>query len=322
MPNSEFRTSSYDLPRFPPYTDSTLTILSHDLLSLVIPSRIEGTTTGWLPRMTLNDDESLGIWLYPFSTNFSPLHDHRIQSDPRICEDDIIARRTNAGKEDAKEMYMNLKGEKKMCQGREKKYCGVCYPSCRGKDYHWRDHFRLPRGEGAGAAKVECDEIKGLTISSSSPSPSAFPAHNDYSSPNESPETPSSSSSPTWIIPNILSFDSSALSKTPESWHLLHFRIQLNPDRPLLSDLEFIALESLWVQEPRAVIVIITSSTHRTTSKEQEEKIQRYRQMGYNLHVVEVGKEEMREREWWAGENSRAWVENWDKWERMGSSTL
>ncbi|GAA5963003.1 hypothetical protein JCM3765_006747 [Sporobolomyces pararoseus] len=326
MPNSEIRTSSYNLPLLPPYTDSTLTILSHDLLSLMIPSQTTSTSS-WLPRVTSRDDESLGIWLYPFSTNFSPLHDHRIQRDQRICEDDLIARRVNVGREDAKGMFRNLREEKKMCEGllgTEKKYCGVCYPSCRGKDYHWRDHFRLPGG-GGGGAKVECDEIKGLTISSSAPN-SASPACHSHSSRVDSLsgtlQTSSSPSVPPWSVPDILSSDPVALSTTRDSSHLLHFRIRLNPDKPVLSHLESLAFESIWIQEPKAIIVILTSSTSRTPSKEQEEKIQRYRQMGYGLDVVEAGKKEIREREWWAGEKSRAWVENWDKWEKTSFSTF
>ncbi|CAG8648585.1 1196_t:CDS:2, partial [Racocetra fulgida] len=71
----------YPLPMFPPFTAGALYILSRDIISLIATDS---------PRIfTKNEDQNLGIWLFPY--NIKPIHDKRIQQAD-VCEDDMIAK--------------------------------------------------------------------------------------------------------------------------------------------------------------------------------------------------------------------------------------
>lgn len=67
----------------------------------------------------------------------------------------MIAKRFESERKDergAVAMYDNVVEGRKLCEGFEQKWCGVCYPSCRHRDNHWRDWG------------VRCDDIKGATL--------------------------------------------------------------------------------------------------------------------------------------------------------------
>ncbi|GAA5915739.1 uncharacterized protein JCM6883_002941 [Sporobolomyces salmoneus] len=277
LPQSE---PSYDLAQYPPYTDSTLHILSHDLISLIAP------TSSASRRITRNEDQSLGVWLFP--SGIRPLHDHRIQHG-QVCENDLIAKRFGRKKDssnEAKEMYRNIVEGRKLCEGIAQRWCGVCYASCRKRDYHWKD------------AGIVCDEIKGATVSNSKLDLSPVKVVSKSPRIIGSPQNP-------WIVPGVLSYHSSPYS-TSDDWHLLKLIVWTEPSSAF-NDRHFSALETIFVSEPRAVVLIFSTTLDDTS-------FDHYRDMGYTIHVVKVGKEEMLEREWFVGRESERWIRDWDKW--------
>jgi len=281
--NADF---DYELSTFPPYTAGALHILSHDLVSLITPPSAPR-------RFTVNEDQSLGIWLFPFGIR--PIHDHRIQQG-QVCENDMIAKHFGGQYKEptdygAREMYSNIIHGRKPCEGFLQRWCGVCYPSCRKRDNHWRDW---------GFA---CDEIKGATLATR---PSVAPSSLD-SSPVKLPPSPLTigSSDDPWIIPGVLSRHSSPFSTT-DDWHLLHMLCWTTPSSTF-GERHFEALETIWAHEPRAVLIMMSTSL-------ENDFFESYREMGYSIHVVRVGKEELLSREWYLGKESERWLSNWDKW--------
>ena len=291
--NADF---AYELSSFPPYTAGALHILSHDLVSLVAPSR--SSTSSSRKLFVKNEDQNLGLWLYP--TGIRPIHDHRIQQG-QICESDMIAKHFGAHYKEENgigpiEMYDNLVSGRELCAGFVRSWCGVCYPSCWGKENHWRDWG------------FSCDAIKGATLTSSlKPSSSAITTTLG-SRPIKSP--PSSlimgSTEDPWIIPGVLSHQSSAFAQT-DDYHLLHM-LCWTTGIDTFQERHYQAIETIWIHQPRAVLIIFVTML-------PDDFFKVYTDAGYAIHVVRVGGEELLERGWYLGDNSKAWLEDWSKWE-------
>ncbi|KAI8354190.1 galactosyltransferase-domain-containing protein [Blakeslea trispora] len=117
----------YALPVLPAYTHSMFYILSKDVLRLIV-------SPNSMRRFIRDDGKNIAIWLFGF--HVQPVHDKRIQDDPYVCEDDMIAKRTHTLSEMAK-MYFNIANERSQCLGLHPLHCAVCYP-CQGKRVGWR----------------------------------------------------------------------------------------------------------------------------------------------------------------------------------------
>ncbi|KAI8369299.1 galactosyltransferase-domain-containing protein [Radiomyces spectabilis] len=115
----------YTMPILPPFTSGTLTILSRDIVSLIVHS----TTPH---RMLENDDRSMAVWLFGY--NVSSVHDIRVQDRKDVCEEDLIAQPCDT--EDMELMYLRIKRGQWRC-GQPSSVCAMCYP-CNGKDNAWQ----------------------------------------------------------------------------------------------------------------------------------------------------------------------------------------
>ncbi|GAA5907533.1 hypothetical protein JCM5296_004108 [Sporobolomyces johnsonii] len=281
--NADF---SYELPSFPPYTAGALHILSKDLVELVAPPSA--------PRLfTMNEDQSLGLWLFP--SGVRPIHDHRIQQ-AQVCENDMIAKHFGGQYKEptgygAREMYGNIVSGRKPCEGLLQRWCGVCYPSCRRRDNHWRDWG------------FSCDELKGATLSNR-PSVSARALD---AAPVKIPPQPFviGSADDPWVIPGILSHHASPFSHS-DDWHLLHM-LCWTTGAETFGERHYQALETIWAHEPRAILVMMSTTL-------PGDFFQEYEKQGYAVHVVRVGREELLAREWYLGPQSERWLQDWDRW--------
>ncbi|KAM0789945.1 hypothetical protein ACM66B_006785 [Microbotryomycetes sp. NB124-2] len=284
--NADF---AYELTSFPPYTAGALHILSRDLVSLIAPpdaSRL----------FVMNEDQNLGLWLYP--SGIRPIHDHRIQQ-AQVCENDMIAKHFGGQYKEPngfgmRDMYDNIVNGRKPCQGALQKWCGVCYPSCRSRDNHWRDW---------GFA---CDEIKGATLSSR-PQTSATSA--TIEAPVKTPPAPFIIGSPDdpWIVPGLLSRHTSTFSST-DDWHLLHMMCWTTP-QDTFQERHYQALESIWAHEPKAVVFMMSTTLPLDFFKD-------YTNHGYAVHVVRIGGPELLRNGWYLGPNSQRWLTEWDQWSK------
>ncbi|GAA6063657.1 hypothetical protein JCM10212_004924 [Sporobolomyces blumeae] len=285
-------------PVVPPYTSPALEILSSDLVSLVAPRN--ATRRLFLP----DEGQSLGVWLYPFGVR--PMHDRRIQ-EGSVCENDLVARRFSRSPLDRlgrrndvrnamMDMFENVQAGRKLCDGFEQNVCGTCYPSCRRRKDHWSD-----RG-------FACDDVMGATMTRR---PSLFGSRarlDDAQPVRVAPEVRAIGTRDNpWIVPGLLSRYASVLSDT-DDWSLLHVTCWTRPRAAFLAR-HLSALETVWVHEPRTVVVVLSPTL-------EQDDFEPYRAMGYAVHVVRVGQAELLEREWFVGKASETWVRNWDKWAR------
>lgn len=283
--NSKNKNAAFDyqLPMFPPFTAGALYILSRDVIHLIV-------TDG--PRLyTKNEDQNMGIWLFPF--NIKPIHDRRIQQAD-VCEDDMIAKHfgddfSHAGS--MYDMYDNILNGRRLCQGFKQHFCALCYP-CNGRANHWRDW------------NFECDDEKGITLSHQ---------------PEMSVETETSKivkdvtelsiigKNDDWIIKGLLSQLTSTYSDT-ENWHLLHW-VCWTTDASTFSDRHWHAIELIWVHQPRAVVFMLSTTL-------PENFFEEYKRNGYQIHVIRFNKDLLLQRRWYLGTNSQMWLREWDKWEK------
>ncbi|KAL8281164.1 hypothetical protein RQP46_006522 [Phenoliferia psychrophenolica] len=279
--NADF---AYELSSFPPYTAGALHILSRDLVQLIAPptgSRL----------FVMNEDQNLGLWLFP--SGVRPIHDHRIQQ-AQVCENDMIAKHfgsqyTEAGGIGPLEMYANVMAGRRMCDGFLQRWCGVCYPSCRSRDNHWRDW---------GFA---CDDMKGATLSQRPQASSLLEA------PLKTPPAPFvlGSSDDPWVIPGLLSRHTSPFSNS-DDWHLLHM-LCWTTGAETFQERHYQAIETIWAHEPRAILFMMSTSLPL-------DFFDMYTEHGYAIHVVRIGGPELLERGWFLGPQSEHWLTEWDRW--------
>ncbi|SCV74715.1 BQ2448_7744 [Microbotryum intermedium] len=280
--NADF---AYDLSSFPPYTAGALHILSRDLVQLIAPPDA--------PRLfVMNEDQNLGLWLYP--SGIRPIHDRRIQQ-AQVCENDMVAKHFGGQYVEPngfgpKEMYANIVAGRKLCEGFLTRWCGVCYPSCRSRDNHWRDWG------------FNCDEMKGATLSNR---PAAQAASLDAPVKAPSPPFILGSSDDPWVIPGLLSKHSSTFSNT-DDWHLLHMLCwTTGPDT--FQERHYQAIESIWAHEPRAVLFMMSTSLPLDFFND-------YSEHGYAIHVVRIGGVELLQNGWFLGPQSEKWLMEWEQW--------
>ncbi|GAA5914087.1 hypothetical protein JCM6882_001844 [Rhodosporidiobolus microsporus] len=287
--NADF---SYDLATFPPYTAGALHILSKDLVDLITPpgsSRI----------FVKNEDQNLGIWLYP--SGIRPIHDPRIQQ-AQVCENDMVAKHFGSQYVEPngfgpREMYANVVAGRKQCEGLLQSWCGVCYASCRKRRNHWREW---------GFA---CDDIKGATLSSRPSALALATGAGALDQPVKVPPEPFviGSADDPWIIPGLLSRHGSPFSST-DDWHLLHM-LCWTTGVETFQERHYQALETIWAHEPRAILFMFSTTL-------PDDFFDDYRRHGFAVHVIRVGKEEMLKRRWFLGPSSEGWLQEWDKWEK------
>jgi hypothetical protein len=131
---------TYELGKYPPYTAGTLHILSSDL--------VQGLSSPLPRRQYQNEDQSLGIWLFPF--NVTPIHDPRIQQWD-VCHKYMLVKHpmTPAA---MRKMYMNVIDSDNMCQNFATHVCPLCWPCGPEHTYDWRS-------EGT----IQCDR-EGATL--------------------------------------------------------------------------------------------------------------------------------------------------------------
>lgn len=280
--NADF---AYDLSAFPPYTAGALHILSRDLVVQIAPpdaSRL----------FVMNEDQNLGLWLNP--SGIRPIHDRRIQQ-AQVCENDMIAKHFGGQYKEPTgfgplEMYNNIISGRKLCEGFLQRWCGVCYPSCRSRDNHWRDW---------GFA---CDEIKGATLASRPEAPI-----NRLEAPVEAPPEPFviGSADDPWVIPGLLSRHTSPFSNT-DDWHLLHM-LCWTTGEDTFQERHYQAIETIWAHEPRAILFMMSTSL-------PEDFFDVYTKHGYAIHVVRIGGAELLQRGWFLGPQSERWLTEWDTW--------
>lgn len=241
----------------------------------------------------MNEDQNLGLWLY--STGIRPIHDHRIQQG-QICENDMIAKHFGYKEEGGIgpiEMYQNVKEGRSLCSGGFlTKWCGVCYPACRGRDNHWRDWG------------FSCDPIKGATLSNRPATSSSLSTLDSPVKALPEPFIMGSSDDP-WVIPGLLSRHSSPFSHT-DDWHLLHM-LCWTTGAETFQERHYQAMETIWAHEPRAILFMMSTSLPL-------DFFQVYTDHGYAIHVVRIGSKELLERGWFLGPNSERWLTEWDRW--------
>ncbi|RKP11690.1 galactosyltransferase-domain-containing protein [Piptocephalis cylindrospora] len=135
----------YGLSLFPPYTSGALTILSRDVVDRVVQA-------GPIRRYTRNEDQTLGIWLYPLG--YRPKNDRRIQQE-EVCEEDMLAKHFADRFSPSPGPYGMLdniiKGEHGMCHGFRQDLCAPCYPCAPGTHHYHEWNFA-------------CDPIRGITL--------------------------------------------------------------------------------------------------------------------------------------------------------------
>lgn len=234
-----------------------------------------------------NEDQNLGIWLYP--SGVRPIHDYRIQQG-QVCEDSMIAKHFSshyieeAGM-DASRMYLNVRDGKPMCKDFLQKWCGVCYPGCRGRSNHWRDWG------------FECHKTKGCTLLNR-------------------PARTSTGDVEAVHIPQPLTAD--ALTKaSPEArswlttsetadWHLLHLMCWTTGVETF-QERHYEAIETIWTHEPRAIIIMLSTSL-------PADFFENYTAHGYDIRVVTVSADFLLREQWYVGPQSKLWLEQWDRW--------
>ncbi|CAG8478486.1 9171_t:CDS:2 [Paraglomus occultum] len=273
----------YKLPLFPPFTAGALYILSRDLISLIV------TDT---PRVfTKNEDQNLGIWLFPY--NIQPIHDKRIQQAD-VCEDDMIAKHFSDSygiTRSMKDMYENVINRRRMCEGFTQTYCALCY-SCGGRVNHWREWG------------FECDDTKGITLLNQ---PKLFLPDAAYAIKLFDRENMTiGSKEDEWIIEGLLSKHSSIYSDT-EQWYLLHWMLWVT-DQSTFLERHYKTIEMIWVHTPNAVIFVVSTTL-------PSDFFSHYQKQGYQIHVIKISKDLLIERQWYLGWNSRDWLKYWDKWQ-------
>lgn len=283
--NADF---SYELSSFPPYTAGALHILSKDLVDLIAPP-----STSRL--FVKNEDQNLGLWLFP--TGIRPIHDYRIQQ-AQVCENDMIAKHFGGQYKEPsgfgpREMYANIVAGRKQCEGLLQDWCGVCYPSCRKRRNHWHDW---------GYA---CDDLKGATLWNR-PSVTSIAALDTPVKVPPEPFVVGSANDP-WILPGLLSQHSSPFSST-DDWYLLHM-LCWTTGVETFQERHYQALETIWAHEPRAILFMFSTSLPTDFFDD-------YTRQGYAIHVIHVSKEEMLERGWYLGPQSKRWLEDWDRWQQ------
>lgn len=272
---------------FPPYTAGALHILSHDLVQLIAPPSSPSRL------FVMNEDQNLGLWLYP--SGVRPIHDHRIQQ-AQVCEDDMVAKHfggeyTEPSGLGMRDMYKNIVEGRKQCTGLLRRWCGVCYPGCRGRDNHWREW---------GFA---CDDLKGATLSSRAEAATSPLLDAPLKT---APEAlVMGSASDPWVIPALLTQHTSTLSHT-QDWHLLHM-LCWTTGPETFQERHYHAMETIWAHEPRAILVMMAT-------KLPLDFFDMYTQHGYRVHVVRVGGQELLANGWYLGDKSEAWLHEWDKW--------
>ncbi|RIA97649.1 Glycosyltransferase Family 31/32 protein [Glomus cerebriforme] len=276
--------SDYKLPIFPPFTTGALYILSRDIISLLVIDA---------PRLfTMNDDQSLGIWLFPY--NIKPIHDRRIQHTD-VCEDDMIAKHFDENSEDdqsMKDMYENVINNKRMCEGFKQRFCALCYP-CWGREKHWRD------------LNFDCDDVKGITLLNQT---NLILGNPKYSITifDDPINVTMGSEEDEWIIPGLLSQHSSIYSRTNQ-WYLLHW-LCWTTDPSTFQERHYKTIELIWVHMPKAIVFVLTTTLPQDFFSE-------YQNQGYQIHVIKFSKELMLKRQWFLGQSSKNWLRDWNKLE-------
>ena len=243
------------------------------------------------PRRYLqNEDQSVGLWLFGFDVK--PIHDIRIQQ-AHVCEDDQIAKHFSSqyiepGGVGPEDMFRNIVEGRRMCHGFMQRWCGVCYPSCRGRENHWRDW---------GFA---CHPTKGLSLSSSMLARTADGRAADLGPVRVEPDTSAmGTAADPWIVEGLLSTHASPLSKT-DDWHLLHV-LCFTTDPSTFQERHWAAFETIWIHEPRAILFILSNTLPL-------DFFDAYKAHGYAIHVVPFSKELLLERRWFLGPGSEQWV--------------
>lgn len=289
--NNKNAAFDYPLDMFPQFTAGAMYILSRDVVSLIV-------TPTHNRLFTRNEDQALGVWLFPY--NIKPIHDRRIQQ-AHVCEDDMIAKHFSSSFEkdlDMRAMYDNVVKGRNMCQGFLQRYCALCY-SCRGRSNHWRQWG------------FDCDTVKGLTLLKQPKSTvlgdSAAGLDGPIKEPIDSSLVMGSVDDP-WLIPGVLSTHRSPLS-TSADWNLLHWLLWTT-DPDTFQERHYQALELVWINNPRAIVLVLSTTL-------PEDFFSSYVKHGFRIHVIPFSKKLIFEREWYLGPNSKAWLQDWDKWERQ-----
>ncbi len=123
-PSDKNREVQYEMGKFPPYTAGALHILSSDL--------VYGLSSSLSRRYYQNEDQSLGLWLFPF--NVTPIHDPRIQQWD-VCHPALIAKHPLTPQR-MRDMYNNvILGD--MCRGFDTLRCPLCW-RCSPEQSNWR----------------------------------------------------------------------------------------------------------------------------------------------------------------------------------------
>ncbi|GES89551.1 beta-1,3-galactosyltransferase 6-like [Rhizophagus clarus] len=284
--NAEIKSAAfgYKLPIFPPFTAGTFYILSRDIISLLVTDA---------PRLfTKNDDQNLGIWLFPY--NIKPIHDRRIQQTD-VCEDDMIAKHFGGdfeGDQSMKDIYENVTNNKRMCEGFKQRFCALCYP-CWGRENHWKD------------LNFDCDEVKGITLLNQSTLIIDNPKYS-VAVFDDPMNVTMGSEEDKWIIPGLLSQHSSVYSRTNQ-WYLLHW-VCWTTDPSTFQERHYKAIELIWVHTPKAIVFVLTTTLPQDFFSE-------YQNQGYMIHVIKFSKELVLERQWFLGQNSKNWLRDWNKLE-------
>ncbi|KAK4054002.1 hypothetical protein OIO90_003647 [Microbotryomycetes sp. JL221] len=290
--NADF---AYELSSFPPYTAGALHILSKDLVDLIAPK------TNPSRLFVMNEDQNLGLWLFP--TGVRPIHDYRIQQ-AQVCENDMIAKHFGGQYKEPNgfgmvDMYNNIVNGRKPCQGSLQKWCGVCYPGCRGRDNHWKDWG------------FSCDEIKGATLSNRPGAQQMLSTSSstEFISPVKTPPERFiiGSNDDPWIIPGLLSQHTSTFSQT-DDWHLLHM-LCWTTSIETFQERHYQSIETIWTHEPRAILFMMSTTLPLDFFKS-------YQDQGYEIHVVRIGPSEMLDMGWYLGPNSKRWLTEWDTWSK------
>ncbi|CAG8439059.1 1096_t:CDS:2 [Acaulospora morrowiae] len=283
--NSAF---DYKLPLLPPFTAGVLYILSRDIISLIVTDA---------PRLfTKSEDQNLGVWLFPY--NIKPIHDKRIQKAD-VCEDDMIAKHFGDSYEkdrSMQEMYENVVNKRRLCEGFRQRFCAFCYP-CWGREDHWKD------------LNFDCDGVKGITllhqpkfalIDSKTPV-NVFDSPLNITMGGKDDE---------WIIPGLLSRHSSVYSNT-DQWYLLHWVFWMT-DSSTFQERHYKAIELVWVHTPNAIVFVLTNTL-------PDDFFTEYKNQGYQIYVIKFNKDIILDRQWFLGQNSKNWIQNWIKTEFIGS---
>ncbi|RKP13587.1 galactosyltransferase-domain-containing protein [Piptocephalis cylindrospora] len=289
--NSVDKNSAWDylLPLFPPYVAGALTVLSRDVIHrLVSPG----------PRtFTKNEDQNLGIWLYPLG--ITPVHDRRIQQAD-VCEDDMISKHFSdtydapPNGHTPKDMADNVLQGRPLCQGFWQNHCAYCYP-CTGRINHWRDWG------------FECDDVRGVTR----PQPVLPPSSSETQSPSQSevvdPPSPSEEAplKGSWIIPGLLHPFYSPMSDR-EDWSSLYWAAWTSAPDTFL-DRHHRTLELVFAHTPHAHVVILSPSL-------PTDFFLPYTSRGYNVYVVPATPADFLRNQWWIGPKTEAWVHRMHDW--------